>query len=196
MTCPPPCMCFSTLSHTSVRQKRAKPPHNLVPVYSYRLYQQRPSKMKSFTYCICTYCIYYTHLIYIYSYIKFSYRHTFLVLFVRCWLHFQQEASTWKGRNPSSSGFLWNVSRHVASRHCFHTRSNVLDKEACWSSFKGGQTLLKSAWSAGHAVLEMLLWDRWSNSQLKIHRGRRASASTGGSAAGNGLWAWSWAVPT
>lgn len=50
------------------------------------------------TYCICTYCIYYTYLIHIYSYINFSYRHTiflFLLLFVvRCWLHFQQEALT------------------------------------------------------------------------------------------------------
>lgn len=182
---PLPHRYFSTLTCLSPTESGPCLPISLVPT----------ATLKAeiiFTYCICTYCIYYTHLIYIYSYIKFSYRHTFLVLFVRCWLHFQQEASKWKIR-ICLPRIPTKVLHHAASCHC-STRVQSVPWRCSWKGrglleqFKRRPDTVESAWSAGRRVPEML-WARWSNSQLKNPQGRRASASTGGSAAGDGLWA-------
>lgn len=118
---------------------------------------------------------------------------------MRCWLHFQQEASKLKIR-ICLPRIPTKVLCHVASCHC-STRAQSVPRQCSWKGrglleqFKRRPDTVESAWSAGRKVPEML-WAPWSNSQLKNPQGRRASASTGGSAAGNGLWALGWAVPT
>lgn len=164
-------MYFSTRSrgnpHRQVFQSNACLPVSLVPTATLQAETM-------FTYCICTYCIYYTHLIYIYSYIKFSYRHTFLVLFVRCWLHFQQEASKSKTRIR-----LWRIlckglascgvpsSFHMRSVHPVEMLLKI--KRPCWSGLKKARHS-ESAWSAGRGFPETLR-AHWSDSQFRIHRG-------------------------
>lgn len=64
-TVPLPHMFYSSLTTLNLTEK-AKTPLNLVPVYSCRLYQQRPSKLKSFSHTIYARTVYILHTFNIY----------------------------------------------------------------------------------------------------------------------------------
>lgn len=133
-------VCFSTLKYSARKAK--------TPVIPYHWYQQWPSKIKS-CYILYMRVLYILHTVQMYSYIKFSYRHTFKVVFVRCLLHCQQEASTWKVRICLAQNSYASLASHIilflfprelksAPWQCPWKRGHLLQQ------FKRGQTLLKA----------------------------------------------------
>lgn len=123
--------------------------------------------------------LYILHTFNIYSYIKFSYRHTFLVLSVRCWLHFQQGGFDTEGKSlVFSSGFLRRKKKSEAGAASPSPRPHALSPSRRSRFGRRPDTLLKAHGVQGAEFPEGE--EAW----------RRRPASTGrGSTAGDGLWA-------